>query len=115
MSRSIKTILFFLLFSLATQIASADRGGFRRKKSKVTLNITLHNNFRNSILSNFRTGGLTYTGSNLFSQQTIGRSIFENNLVTYKKGSTIYILPYRQKIVIPQFSATTGYKVVIRP
>jgi hypothetical protein len=115
MSSNIKTILFFLLFSMATQIASADRGGFRRKKSKITLNITLHNNFRSSILSNFRTGGLTYIGSTLLSQQTIGHSIFENNLITYKKGSTVYILPYRQKIIMPQYSPTTGYKVVIRP
>jgi hypothetical protein len=99
---------------MATQIASADRGGFRRKKSKITLNITLHNNFKNSIFANLRAGELTYKGSTLLSQRAIGNSVFENNLITYKKGNTVYILPYKQKIFIPQYS-TTGFKVVIRP
>jgi hypothetical protein len=113
MSKYVKTILFTLLFSMAAYIASADRG-FRRKTSKITFNISIHNTLKYSIFANLRSG-LNYTGSNLLGQQVIGSNLFENNIITFQKGNTIYILPVKQRILIPQYSPTTGYKLVIRP
>jgi hypothetical protein len=113
MPKYAKTILFVVLFSMFGYIASADRG-FRRKKSKITFNISIHNTLKYSILSNLKSG-LAYKGSNLLGQQVIGNNLFENNIVTFQKGNTIYILPVKQRILIPQYSPTTGYKLVIRP
>ena len=92
--------------------ATADRGGFGRKKAKISLNIYTSSTLKNSIAFNLRSG-LSYKGSTVFNHQMVGKSSFDNALVTYKKGNAIYILPYKQRILIPDFSAS-GYKLIIR-
>lgn len=114
MNKSIKSILFLSLFAFALYNVMADRGVFRRKKSKLTLNIKTIGSLKNSVYFNLRSG-LAYKGSTLLSHETIGKSIFENNIVTYKKGNTVYILPYKQRFIIPDYSPSTGYKIIIRP
>ena len=92
-----------MLFSVVN-IAMADKGG-RKKAAKpnVALNIVvIPGSFRTSIPFNF-SSGLFYTGSFLTSQQTMGNSIMNNSIVTYEKGNTIYIIPYKQKIIMPDF------------
>jgi len=34
--------------------------------------------------------------------------------ISYKKGNTIYILPYKQKVLIPQYTQEEGYKLILR-
>ncbi|MEP6615447.1 MAG: hypothetical protein ABJA57_02660 [Ginsengibacter sp.] len=106
-------IAFIVLFvSCISIIASADRGGFGRKRTKVNLNITTSSTLKNSIAFNLRSG-LIYRGSSLISHHFVGKNSFDNALVTYKKGNTIYILPYKQRILISDYSPS-GYKLIIR-
>lgn len=107
-------IAFILVFcSCVSMWASADRGGFGRKKSKISLNITNLGTLRSSIYYNLK-NGLSYKGSTYLGQQQVGNTIYSNSLISYKKGNTVYILPYKHKVLVPQFSTTGGSKLVIR-
>ena len=114
MNKALKSILILSVICVACNIVMADRGVFKRKKSKLTLNIKTVGSLKNSIYFNLHSG-LNYKGNTLVSHQAIGNSIFETNIVSYKKGNTVYILPYKQRIIIPEYSPTTGYKIIIRP
>lgn len=104
--------LIVLLFCFATYIAIADRGGSGRT-NKIHFNIVMLTTLKNSIPFNLKTG-LSYKGSTVLNHQQIGNSIFYNLLVSYQKGNTIYILPYRQKVLIPSYTLSSGYKLIIR-
>lgn len=92
--------------------AFADRGTFV-KKNKAHLNIKTNGNLKNSIPFNLKSG-LTYRGSFLSHSQVIGNSLVSDAYVSYKKGNTVYIVPYKQKVFIPQYSQKDGYKLIIR-
>ncbi len=96
------------------QGALADRGIGKKSKSKVTLNISTPTILRNSLSLNTKFG-LRYTGSVLLNQQTTGKTMLGNSLVTYQKGNTVYIIPYKQKVLVPEIKpGYTGMKLVIR-
>ena len=102
-----------VLFSI-TLSALADRGIGKKSKSKVTLNISTPTTLRNSVSLNLRSG-LRYTGSSLLNQHTLGNMMISNTLVSYQKGNTIYIIPYKQKVVMPEVKpGYTGMKLIIR-
>ncbi len=92
--------------------AFADRGTFV-KKDKTPLNIKTNGNLKNSIPFNLKSG-LTYRGSFFLNRQVIGNSMVSDTYISYKKGNTVYILPYKQKILIPEYSQKDGYKLIIR-
>jgi hypothetical protein len=101
MKKSIKKIVLVAMLFSVVSIAFADRGGKRKaNKSKVSLNITTPGSLRSSLAFNFGSG-LSYKGSFLTSQQTIGSSIMNTSIVTFEKGNTIYIIPYKQSIIMP--------------
>jgi hypothetical protein len=108
-----KLTLIAILFCCAAYMATADRGGFGRK-NKVHFNIVTINTLKNSIPFNLRSG-LNYKGSTILNSQLIGRSIFNNSIINYQKGNTIYIVPYKQRVLIQSYSPGTGYKLIIRP
>src|SRR6266481_2032704 len=83
-------------------IASADRGGFV-KRNKTHLNIHLQGTLKNSIAFNLKSG-VYYKGSFLLNTQQVGNAFVSDAFISYKKGNTIYILPYKQKILIPEYS-----------
>jgi hypothetical protein len=93
-------------------IASADRGGFV-KKNKTHLNISVQGSLKNSIAFSLKSE-IFYRGSFLLNTQHIGNAYISDAIVSYKKGNTIYILPYKQKIVTPEYSQKDGYKLIIR-
>ena len=108
-----KIIFILVLIGGISSIAIADRGGFGRKRSKVQLNINMLGTLKKSIPFNLKSG-LTFRGSKLLNSQQIGNTTFNTTLLSYKKGNTIYILPYKQKILIPNYSPESGYKLIIR-
>lgn len=112
MNRYSKIVLIILLICGVYYIALADRGGFV-KKNKTQLNIATKGNLKNSIAFNLRSG-IAYKGSFFLNSQQIGNSYINDTYVSYKKGNTIYILPYKQKIAIPEYSQKDGYKLIIR-
>ena len=78
----------------------ADRGIGKKNKSKLTLNIaTPSSSLKKSISFNLKLG-LKYTGSLLTQQENTGRYMMSKTLVTYQKGNTVYIIPYKQKIAL---------------
>lgn len=112
MNKYSKIALVILIFCGVCFIASADRGGFV-KKNKTQLNIVTKGTLKNSLAFNLKSG-LCYKGSFLLNRQFIGNAIINDAFVSYKKGNTIYILPYKQKIAIPEYSQKDGYKLIIR-
>ncbi|MFS8083009.1 MAG: hypothetical protein ACMG51_06125 [Ginsengibacter sp.] len=106
-----KILAVILLFCGVALIASADRGGFV-KKNKCKLNITTKGNLKNSIAFNLKSG-LNYRGSQVFNNQQVGNVMVSDAFVSYKKGNSIYIIPYKQKILTPQYTQE-GYKLIIR-
>ncbi len=93
-------------------IATADRGGFV-KKNKTRLNIVTSNTLKNSLRFNLKSN-LNYKGSFFINQRQIGNTLVSDALISYKKGNTIYLLPYKQKILIPEYTQAEGYKLIIR-
>jgi hypothetical protein len=108
-------LIVSVLFSTAFS-AMADRGiGKKSKSARVTLNISTPSTLRNSLSLNLK-NGLKYTGSMVLNQQGSGGSMMKSSLVTYQKGNTTYIIPYKQKVVMPEIKqGYTGMKLIIRP
>ncbi len=112
MNKYSKITFVILIFCGVCFLASADRGGFV-KKNKTQLNIITQGTLRNSIAFNLKSG-IYYKGSFLLNKQQIGSTLVNDAFVSYKKGNTIYILPYKQKIAIPEYTQKDGYKLIIR-
>ena len=94
--------------------ALADKGVGKKTKAKVSLNINTSNSLRSSVSLNLKTG-LKYTGSLLITQQSEGNTLLSNTLVTYQKGNTVYIIPHKQVIAVPEMKqGYTGMKLIIR-
>ena len=110
-----KMILVAAVLISTTLGALADRGIGKKSKNKIELNITAPSSIRNAVSLNLRSG-LNYTGSLLVKQEYVGTNIINNSLVTYQKGNTVYIIPYRQVIAVPELKqGYTGMKLIIRP
>jgi hypothetical protein len=112
MTKYSKIVTVLLLVCGVCVFAFADRGGFV-KKNRTQLNIKTNGNLKNSIPFNLKSG-LTYRGSFLTDQEQIGNSLVSDAYISYKKGNTVYILPYKQKILIPEYNQKDGYKLIIR-
>lgn len=107
-------ILVVLMLSGIGFSAMADKGIGKKSKSKVNLNITVGSSLRNSISLNL-TSGLKYTGSLLVNQQANGSSYMSNTLLTYQKGNTVYIIPQKQIVAVPDMQqGYTGMKLIIK-
>lgn len=95
--------------------ALADRGIGKKTRNRVDMNISTAGGFKNSISLNLRSG-LKYTGSLLVQQQNNGSTMLNNSLVTYQKGNTVYIVPSRQVVAVPDMKqGYTGMKIIIKP
>lgn len=111
--RKFKTSLLIVVALFGLSIAVfADRGRIGKKqKSKVVLNITVPTNLRSAIPLNLKYG-LTYKGSLMTT-----RSIFNTApIMTYQKGNTTYIVPFKNKIVTSEVKqGYTGIKLILKP
>lgn len=111
--RKFKTSLLIVVALFGLSIAVfADRGRVGKKqKSKVALNITVPTNLRSAIPLNLKYG-LTYKGSLMTT-----RSIFNTApIMTYQKGNTTYIVPFKNKIVTSEVKqGYTGIKLILKP
>ncbi|MEP7166029.1 MAG: hypothetical protein ABI741_15105 [Ferruginibacter sp.] len=113
MSKIAKKILLLGILTGTMLVSFADRGIGKKSKTKVLLNINTNSSFKSSIAINLK-NGLKYKGSLLSnSQQT--NSLTSTELVTYQKGNSIYIIPYKQKIIVPEIrQGYTGLKLIIK-
>ena len=114
MSQSAKTILLLSLIVGNMMHSFADRGLRKKSKNKVILNITTTTSFKNSLSFNLK-NGLKYKGDFYTGTQTVNSSIFASTLSTYQKGNTIYLIPNKKKIIIPEVKqGYTGMKLIIK-
>lgn len=114
MMKKAKMILVVVMLSGIAFSALADRGIGKKNKTKVDLNINTGNSLRNSISLNLKSG-LKYTGSLLVNQQSEENSFLRNTLLTYQKGNTVYVIPHKQVIVVPEMrQGYSGMKLIIK-
>jgi hypothetical protein len=101
--RIIRTGFFCALLFIAVALAFASKGGGDKKK-----NITFKNDFVPIRTTNGFTlkSGVSYSGSRFLSAEKNNKAFSYNTIVTYQKGNTIYILPYRYKVNIGPFNAS---------
>jgi hypothetical protein len=108
-----KTILLGVLMS-SMLVSFADRGIGKRTKNRVILNVATTNSFKSNLALNLKSG-LQYKGSLLANMQQDAKSVVATELVTYQKGSSIYIVPYKPKLIVPEVrQGYTGLKLVIK-
>ena len=112
MNKQFRILFVILIFCGIGLFAFADRGGFV-KKDKPQMNIQSHGTLKNSIPFNLKSG-LKYRGSEILNMHRVGNSIVAESVVSYRKGNTVYLVPYKQRIVTPQYSKNDGYKLIIR-
>jgi hypothetical protein len=115
MSKITKIVLLVAVLNGIMLTTKADRGIGKNKK-KVSLNIsTAHTSFTKVLSLNLKSG-LRYKGTLLTNVESTKNSVFYNTLVTYQKGNTIYIIPYKQKMIVPEIKqGYTGMKLIIKP
>lgn len=114
MIKKAKLTLIIIMLSGIGFSAMADKGIGKKNKAKVALNINTANSLRNSVSLNLKTG-LKYTGSLLVNQQVNGASYLNKTLLTYQKGNTVYIIPHKQIIAVPEIKqGYTGMKLIIK-
>lgn len=80
-------------------LSYADRGYSKKARAKASMNIDTRRGFKNNLSLNLNSG-LHYKGSIISGTRT-GNPFVSNNLITYQKGNTIYIMPAYQKIFLP--------------
>lgn len=112
MSKVTKIVLLVAVLNGMVLTTMADKGvGKAKKKAPATTNTT--KTFSQALSVNLRTG-LKYKGT-LINTNSGKRNLLSNSLVTYQKGNTIYIIPYKQKIVVPEIKqGYTGMKLIIK-
>ena len=106
--------LFITVFMAGSMLfVFADRGFNKKGKAKITLNISTNYNFKKALSLNLK-NGLKYKGSLINIPTNSNFSGMSNNLVTYQKGNTIYIIPSKQKIIVSEIKqGYTGMKLII--
>lgn len=91
----------------------ADRG-VGKKKSKLSLNLNTPRS--TGTVSLTLKSGLSYKGNQINSNESKNKSFSDITTLSYKKGNTIYIIPYKQKVVVPDVKqGYTGVKLIIKP
>lgn len=115
MTKIAKKILLMSILTGSMLVSFADRGAGKKTKNKVILNISMNNAGKNGVSFSLK-GGMKYKGTLLTNtQQVAPNTLMSTALVTYQKGNNIYILPYKQKIVVPEIKqGYTGLKLIIK-
>lgn len=110
MTKITKIVLLICILNGFMLTTWADKG-VGKKKAKVALNLTV--SAPKNLSFNLKTG-LKYKGS-LLNTSTNNSPVY-NNMLTYQKGNTVYIIPYKQKVVVPEVKqGYTGMKLILKP
>ena len=115
MSKISKIVMLIAVLNGIVLTTMADRGIGKNKK-KVPLNSgSVNSSIARALTLNLKTG-LKYRGTLLNTVENKRNLILYNTLVTYQKGNTIYVIPYKQKLIVPEIKqGYTGMKLIIKP
>ena len=111
MHKITKILLLVGLFNGILLTGFADKGVGSKMRNKIVLDIK-PSSVKKSLSFNLKSG-LTYKGS--LMNYTATNANKGNTLITYKKGNSIYIIPYKQKLIVSEVGkGYTGMKLIIK-
>lgn len=113
MYKTVKILLSFIVLIGLVKTGYADRG-VGKKKTRIIINFPKSTNSGKVLNFNLK-GGLTYNGS--FALTTKGSTInsAQQTLITYQQGNTVFIVPYKQKVITTEVKpGYTGMKLIIQ-
>jgi hypothetical protein len=114
MNKFTKQLLAFTILISVVSDVFADRVFGKKIKNKITLNLNIPSNLKDAIGFNLKTG-LSYKGSLITSHSNMGSIITNSSVATFQKGNTIYIVPYKNKLAVPEIrQGYSGIKIIIR-
>ena len=103
MKKLTRIACFSALMLIVVALAFASKGGGSKKKTP-----SYKNDFVPVRTTNGFTlkSGLNYTGSRVFGVEKNDKGFSYNTIVTYQKGNTTFILPYKYKVNTSVFSTS---------
>lgn len=112
--KKIAKILFLSVFMSSLMLPGFADRGVGKKTKKITLNIKTSGNLSSSLSLNMK-NGLKYKGSLISNTQSASTGITTNTIVSFQKGNSIYLLPYKQKVLVPELKqGYAGMKLIIK-
>lgn len=110
----IKTVLLLTL-TVSSMVLLADKGAGKKSKVRTNLNLTTtRSTLKGTVLSNLNSG-IYYKGSLLATRRAAGNTLINSSITTYQKGNITYIIPYKNKVTVPEIQpGYTGMKLIIR-
>lgn len=102
MKKLTKHFFFFLSFLIIVSLAFGSKGGDDKDKKKSAKVKAVFIPLR--ISSPFLKNGFTYAGSLVFSTQKEKSTFSLNSLITYQRGNTTVIMPYRYRVNTAAFT-----------
>jgi len=96
-----KTLASCMLLGVVGLALASSGGGKDKAKSTVETGFASSKTYIGFSLK----AGPRYSGSQLFSTEKSGSAVLFNSVVTYQKGNTVYILPYKYRM-----SQKAGYR-----
>ncbi|HMG82782.1 MAG TPA: hypothetical protein VK559_07085 [Ferruginibacter sp.] len=116
MKSFLKRLLVFAIILGTVSVAFADKGVKRKARTRTKINITAPVSLKNLMTLNLNLkSGLIYKGSLLSSTDVVGPVYVNTSILTYQKGNTTYIIPYKHKMALPDVQqGYTGLKFIIR-
>jgi hypothetical protein len=90
------------LMIIVVALAFASKGGGSKKKTPSYKNDFVPIRTTNGFALR---SGVNYTGSRVFGVEKNDKGFSYNTIVTYQKGNTIFIMPYKYKVNTSVFSA----------
>ena len=96
MKKLMRYVFFFMSFLIIVGLAFGSKGGDKNKKR----NANLKTNFVPiRVISPFiLKNGFSYSGSHILGMQKENSSFSVNSIITYQRGNTTFIMPYKYKV-----------------
>jgi len=109
-----KKIFFICIVLGLAMFGYADRGIRSKSRNNISLNISTNKSFKNSLAINSKSG-LKYKGLYFIDNTTNNNESFSSTIRTYQKGNTVYLLPEKNKKIIPEIKlGYTGMKLIFK-
>ena len=109
-----KKIFFICIVLGITMFGYADRGIRSKSRNNISLNISTNKSFKNSLAINLKSG-LKYKGLYFIDNTSNNNEFFSSTIKTFQKGNTVYLLPEKNKRIIPEIKqGYTGMKLILK-
>lgn len=98
MRKTLATISFLCLYG----VVFGSFVGTVGDKNNDSKNTKVYSNLKNTMQFSLK-NGMMYRGNKILSTQRTEKSVIFNSVVTYHKGNTIYIIPFKQSTFLSKF------------